>query len=49
MIDLRAIAAHYCGTVSGSSVSIPTPGHSMGDKGTHITLAPNAPDGCLVT
>lgn len=48
MIDLRAIAAYYGGAINGSSVSIPTPGHSRGDKGTHITVDPDAPDGCLV-
>ncbi len=48
MIDLRAIAAYYGGTLNGSSVSIPTPGHSRGDKGTHITADSDAPDGCLV-
>lgn len=48
MIDLRAIAAYYGGIINGDSVSIPTPGHSRGDKGTHITADPGAPDGCLV-
>jgi hypothetical protein len=48
MINLRAIAAYYGGAISGSSVIIPTPGHSRGDKGTHITADPGAPDGCLV-
>lgn len=48
MIDLRAIAAYYGGAINGTSVSIPTPGHSRGDKGTHITADPGAPDGCLV-
>lgn len=48
MINLLAIAARYGGNVSGNSVSIPTPGHSKPDRGTCITLKPDAPDGCLV-
>lgn len=48
MINLQAIAARYSGKVSGNTVRIPTPGHSLKDRGTSITLDPSAPDGCLV-
>lgn len=47
--ELRAIAAHYGGKVSGRECLIPTPGHSRHDRGTAIRLAPGAPDGLLVT
>lgn len=47
--DLRAIAAHYRGKLSGRECLIPTPGHSSRDRGTAIRLAPGAPDGLLVT
>lgn len=46
--DLRAIAAHYGGKVTGRECLIPTPGHSRHDRGTAIRLAPGAPDGLLV-
>ncbi|MDE1915012.1 MAG: toprim domain-containing protein [Sphingomonadales bacterium] len=46
--DLARIAATYGGTVSGQSVTIPTPGHSRRDRGTIITPMPGAPDGVLV-
>lgn len=47
--NLRAIAAHYGGEVTGRECLIPTPGHSRRDRGTAIRLAPGAPDGLLVT
>ncbi len=46
--NLKAVAAHYGGTVSGNTASIPTTGHSKRDRGTSITLNPRAPDGVLV-
>ena len=46
--DLRAIAAHYGGNLSGRECLIPTPGHSSRDRGTAIRLASGAPDGVLV-
>ena len=46
--DLRAIAAHYGGKLSGKECLIPTPGHSPRDRGTAIRLASGAPDGLLV-
>lgn len=46
--DLRAIAAHYSGKLTGRECVIPTPGHSPRDRGTAIRLAPGAPDGVLV-
>lgn len=49
MADLRAIAAHYGGKLSGRECLIPTPGHSRHDRGTAIRLAPGAPDDLLVT
>lgn len=47
-IDLHAIKRRYGGDISGNTVKIPTPRHSRKDRGTSITLAPDAPDGCLV-
>lgn len=47
-LNLKSVAAHYGGEVSGNTVKIPTPGHSRNDRGTSISLAPSAPDGCLV-
>jgi putative DNA primase/helicase len=47
-LDLRAIAARYGGTLSGNQCLIPTPGHSIRDRGTAIKLAADAPDGMLV-
>jgi phage/plasmid primase-like uncharacterized protein len=47
-LDLQRIAATYGGTVSGQSVTIPTPGHSARDRGTIITPSPGAPDGVLI-
>ena len=46
--DLRAIAAHYGGNLSGKECLIPTPGHSPRDRGTAIRLVSGAPDGLLV-
>lgn len=48
MIDLRAIARHYGGTVSGGQALIPAIGHSKADRGVAIKHEPSAPDGCLV-
>jgi phage/plasmid primase-like uncharacterized protein len=47
--ELRAIASHYGGKLSGRECLIATPGHSRHDRGTAIRLAPGAPDGLLVT
>ncbi|MCB2050525.1 MAG: toprim domain-containing protein [Novosphingobium sp.] len=49
MSDLHAIAHALGGTISGSEVLAPTPGHSRRDKGTAVRIAPGAPDGILVT
>ncbi len=46
--DLRSIAAALGGEVSGNRVLVPTDGHSKRDRGTVITLSPDAPDGVLV-
>jgi phage/plasmid primase-like uncharacterized protein len=46
--DLRAIAAHYGGNLSGHECLIPTPGHSPRDRGTAIRLVSGAPDGLVV-
>ena len=48
MIDLRAIARHYGGTVSGGQALIPAIGHSKADRGVAIKPEPGAPDGCLI-
>ncbi len=48
MIDLRAIARHYGGNVSGGQALIPAIGHSRADRGVAIKPEPDAPDGCLV-
>lgn len=48
MMNLHAIAARYGGKVSGNTVKLPTIGHPKDDRGTCITLKPDAPDGCLV-
>ena len=45
---LSSIAQVLDGEVRGNSVYAATPGHSKHDRGTVITLDPNAPDGCLV-
>jgi phage/plasmid primase-like uncharacterized protein len=49
MSDLQSIAHALGGRVSGREVLAPTPGHSSGDRGTAVRLAPGAPDGLLVT
>ena len=46
--DLRTIAMHYGGEITGRECLIPTPGHSPRDRGTAIRLASGAPDGLLV-
>lgn len=48
MMDLRAIARHYGGTVSGGQALIPAIGHSKADRGVAIKAEPDAPDGCLI-
>lgn len=45
---LSSIAQVLDGDVRGNSVHAATPGHSKHDRGTVITLDPDAPDGCLV-
>lgn len=48
-LDPKAIASHFGGDVTGrQQVNIPTPGHSKRDRGTSITLKPDAPDGVVV-
>ncbi|MEM9085787.1 MAG: AAA family ATPase [Pseudomonadota bacterium] len=47
-LDLRAIARHYGGTVSGGQALIPAIGHSKADRGVAIKPESGAPDGCLV-
>lgn len=46
--NARQIAAVLGGVVQGNTVHAPTPGHSKRDRGTVVTLDPDAPDGCLV-
>lgn len=48
MTDIRAIARHYGGTVSGGQALIPAIGHSKADRGVAVKPEPGAPDGCLV-
>lgn len=49
VLDPKAIASHFGGEVTGrQQVNIPTPGHSKRDRGTSITLKPDAPDGLIV-
>lgn len=47
-VDIEAIARHYGGKVCKGNALIPTPGHSVRDRGTAIKASPLAPDGCLV-
>jgi len=47
-LNLNRVAAYYGGEVSGNTANIRTPGHSIKDRGTSISLAPSAPDGVLV-
>ena len=42
------IATMYGGTASGDTARIPTPGHSINDRGTSIKVDPTAPGGLLV-
>lgn len=46
--NLRLIAAALGGEVRGNRVHVPTEGHSNRDRGTVISLSPDAPDGVLV-
>lgn len=46
--NLRSIAAALGGEVRGNRVHVPTEGHSNRDRGTVISLSPDAPDGLLV-
>ena len=48
MIDVDAIARHYGGKVCKGNALIPTPGHSIRDRGTAIKASTLAPDGVLV-
>ncbi|QQN74163.1 toprim domain-containing protein [Croceicoccus sp. YJ47] len=48
IVDIRAIARHYGGKVCKGNALIPTPGHSVRDRGTAIKASAHAPDGCLV-
>lgn len=48
MIDVQAIARHYGGKVCRGNALIPTPGHSIRDRGTAIKASTLAPDGVLV-
>ena len=49
LLTLQAIAAVLNGQISGDQVLAPTPGHSERDRGTAVRIAPDAPDGVLVT
>ncbi|MPT48735.1 MAG: hypothetical protein E2598_09995 [Sphingobium sp.] len=42
------ITRHYKGEWHGSYGAIPTPGHSISDRGTTVKDEPSAPDGVLV-
>lgn len=46
--NLRSIANALGGEVRGNRVHVPTEGHSNRDRGTVISLSPDAPDGLLV-
>lgn len=46
--DPRSIASALGGEVRGNRVLVPTPGHSHRDRGTVLTIDPQAPDGVLV-
>jgi len=46
--DPHAVAAVLGGVVRGNDVHAPTPGHSKRDRGTVVTIDPDAPDGCVV-
>lgn len=48
IVDIEAIARHYGGKVCKGNALIPTPGHSLRDRGTAIKASAHAPDGCLV-
>jgi len=48
IVDIEAIARHYGGKVCKGNALIPTPGHSVRDRGTAIKASAHAPDGCLV-
>lgn len=48
MFDVRQIARHYGGDVSGGQALIPAIGHSSKDRGVAVKAAAGAPDGCLV-
>src|SRR5690242_15351105 len=47
-LSVQSIAAALGGQVRGNSVHLPTQGHSKRDRGTVVTVDPDAPDGCLV-
>lgn len=46
--DPRSIASALGGEVRGNRVFVPTQGHSHRDRGTVLTVDPDAPDGVLV-
>jgi hypothetical protein len=48
MIDIHSIAKAYGGDVCGNTATVPTPGHSPKDRGTVITISPDAPDGLVI-
>ena len=48
MVDVRTIAKAYGGDVRGDTAMVPTPGHSAKDRGTVITINPDAPDGLVI-
>jgi len=48
MPDPQTIARVLGGEVRGDSLHLPTPGHSRRDRGTVVTVSPDAPDGVLV-
>jgi putative DNA primase/helicase len=48
VFDLREIARLLGGTVSGSQVLAPGPGHSRRDRSVSVMLSPSAPEGFVV-
>lgn len=48
VVSPQSIQGVLGGEVRGNSVHLPTPGHSKKDRGTVVTVDPEAPDGVLV-
>jgi len=47
-LDLKRLADHAGGDISGNSVNIPGPGHKEHDRSLTVTIDPGAPDGFVV-